>query len=384
MFFNRKLLWIPAALIVLAGCGGKVAGKAQPETPGRAIQVTLARADLRTIADTYEATGTVRARVTSVLSARVMGYLREVRFQAGDSVKPGQVVAVLDAKEIETGLKQAQAARSEARSVMPEMDNAIAAAKAQLDLANATSKRMQTLFEQRSITNQEFDEVTAKRRMAQANYEMALAKRTQLEQKIRQADEAVAQAAVMKSYTEVLAPFAGTVVERKAEPGMLAAPGTPILVIEQSGGYRLETAVEEAQFGAIRPGVAVKVTLDAFRKEVDARVGEVVPALDPGSRTFTAKIDLPGGLPVRSGMYGRARFPLGEKQALVVPAAVIVEQGQVQRVYVAEGGEARGRLITAGARFDGQAEVLSGLSAGEQVIAPVPAGLEDGSRIEVK
>jgi len=384
MSFNRKLLWAPAALIGLVGCGGKAAGRANPEPAGRALQVTVAKAELRVVADTYEATGTVRARVTSILSARVMGYVREVRVQAGDSVKPGQVVAILDAKEIDTGLKQAEAARSEARSAMPEMDNAIAAVKAQLDLANATSKRMQTLFEQRSITDQEFDEVSAKRRMAQANYEMALSKRTQLEQKIRQADETVAQAAAMKSYTEVLAPFAGTIVERKAEPGMLAVPGTPVAVIERSGGYRLEAAVEETQLEMIRLGVPVKVTLDAFGKEVNARVGEIVPALDPESRTFTAKIDLPGGLPVRSGMYGRATFPLGEKQALVVPAEAIVAQGQVQRVYIAEGGAARGRLITAGARLDGNTEVLSGLSAGEQVIAPVPAGLEDGSLVEVR
>lgn len=380
---STKLGTLGLAALWLAGCGGEApAGKKAEEGP--AAKVSVAKAAEESMADEYVATGTVKARTTTVLSARVMGYIRELKPQAGDTVKAGQVVAVIDAKEIETGLKQAEAGRDEARSAIPEVDSAIAAAKAQLELADATYKRMQSLHEQKSITPQEFDEVSARHRMAQANYEMAKAKRVQLEQKIAQANQAVAQAAVMRGYTEVIAPFNGTVIERKAEPGMLAAPGMPLLVVEQAGSFRLEAAVEEARLSRIKPGMAVKVDLEAVDHPLDARVEEIVPAMDPASRSFTVKVGLGGAAGLRSGMFGRARFAQGSRQTLTVPVSALQEQGQVQRVFVVSGGVARGRLITTGARPDGKVEVLSGLQAGETVVAPVPAGLVDGGKVEVR
>ncbi|MGB9611998.1 MAG: efflux RND transporter periplasmic adaptor subunit, partial [Bryobacteraceae bacterium] len=309
--------------------------------------------------------------------------IREVRVQAGDTVQPGQVIAVIEAREIDSGLKQAEAARDEARNALPEADNAIAAAKAQLELAQATHRRMKSLFEQKSITQQEFDEVEAKLRMAQANHEMALAKRAQLEQKIRQAESVVAQAATMKGYMEITAPFRGVVVERKAEPGMLAAPGMPVAVVEQASGYRLEASVEENRVKAIRPGTAVEVTIEALGQTMPGRVEEIVPALDPGSRSFTVKIPVAGPM-LRSGMFGRARFAMGEKKALMIPAAAVVRQGQVEHVFVVDNGVAKLRLVTTGARRGDRVEVLTGLSAGEVVVSPVPANLRDGSRVEVR
>jgi RND family efflux transporter MFP subunit len=371
-----------AAAAFLAGCGGAKAPEAKQRAEAPAVRVKTGKAENAQVPEVYEATGTVRARTTTVLAARVMGYLREVRVRAGDTVRAGQVVAVLEVREIESGLRQAEAARAEARSALPEVDNAIAAAKAQLDLAGSTHNRMKTLFDQKSITNQEFDEVAARLRMAEANHQMALARKAQLEQKIRQADEAVAQAQISKGYAEVAAPFAGTVVERKAEPGMLASPGLPIAVIEQAGDYVLEAAIEEARLASIRPGTPVKVAMEATGKTIEARVREIVPALDPGSRTFTAKIDLPAGVLLRTGMFGRALFSFGGRQAIVVPASAVVEMGQVRRVYVADNGVARSRLVSTGLSLDGRVEILSGLSAGETVIVEAPSTLADGSRIE--
>jgi RND family efflux transporter MFP subunit len=212
---------------------------------------------------------------------------------------------------------------------------------------------------------------------------MALARRAQLEQKIRQAESAVAQAATMKGYMEITAPFRGVVVERKAEPGMLAAPGMPIAVVEQASGYRLEASVEENRVKAIRPGMAVEVTIEALGQTMPGRVEEIVPALDPGSRSFTVKIPVAGPM-LRSGMFGRARFAMGEKKALMIPAAAVVRQGQVEQVFVVDNGVAKLRLVTTGARRGDRVEVLTGLSAGEVVVSPVPGNLRDGSRVEVR
>ena len=383
MFFSKTT--VSAALVAamsLAGCGEKPAERKSEAVA--AVAVTARKATVETLPDAYEAAGTVRARTTSVLSARVMGTLRELRPQPGETVKAGQVLAVVDAREIDSGVRQAEAARGEARSAIPEADSGIAAAKAQLDLATATFKRMQSLYEQKSITSQELDEVTAKRNMAQANFEMARARRAQLNEKIRQADEAVAHATVLQGYTQIVAPFNGVVLERKAEPGTLATPGLPLLVLEQAGSYRLEVAVEESRLAGIRPGMQAKVELDALPQPMDARVEEIAPAMDAGSRTFTVKLGLAAAGTLRSGMFGRARFAQGTKQALLVPASAVSEQGQVQRVFVVEGNVARARMVKTGAQAGADVEIVSGLAAGERVVAPIPAALGDGARVEVR
>lgn len=384
--YSSKLaatLAVSALAVGLAACGGGEPAKPAGAlvTPVLVETVTLAPVALPEI---YEATGTVHARVTSVLSARTMGNLREVRVQAGDTVKAGQVLAVIDSRDADTGLRQVEAAVREAEDARPESDSAAASAKAQLDLAASTHARMKSLFDDKSITAQEYDEAQAKLRVAEAGYQMALARRRQLDSKIRQAGEAVAQAKLQKGYAEIVAPFNGIVIERKAEPGMLAAPGTPVLVVEQSGVFRLEAAVEESRLGKIRPGSAVAVRLDAFDKEIAARVAEIVPALDPGSRSFTVKIDLPGQAGLHSGMYGRALFHLGERQALAVPPSAVVREGQLSKVYAIDAGTARARLVTIGAGDAARIEILSGLAAGDRIAARVPPGLSDGSRVEVR
>jgi len=348
------------------------------------LAVNAQLAALVDMPETYEATGTVQARVTTLLSARTMGRISEIRVQPGDTVKAGQVVAVLDARDLETASRQAEAAREEAQNALPEVDSAVAASQAQLELAEATFHRMKMLFDEKSITPQEFDEAQARLKTAHASHAMSQAKRRQLEARIRQADESVAQAGLQASFAQVTAPFAGTVIERKAEPGMLASPGTPIVALEQSGAYRLEAAVDETRLGRIRVGTPVRVGFDAFDKQTSGRVGEIVPALDAGSHSFTVKIDLPGQPGLRSGLFGRAFFEFGIRRKLVVPVGALVNDGQVARVFIADGGVARGRMVTTGVRVGDQVEILSGLSAGEQVIVRPPQGLSDGARIEVR
>ena len=332
----------------------------------------------------YEATGTVRARTASTLSSKVMGYVREVRFQAGDHVQAGQVLIALDAKDLEAQRAQAEAAVREARGALPEVAGAAAAAQANLDLASKTFARMQDLFQKKSISNQEFDEASARLKVARANREMAVAKQEQLQARISQAEEALRAAGVMLSYAEIRAPFAGIITDKRVEPGVLASPGMPLATIEQSGAFRLEVPVEESYTAQMRVGQPVSVRLDSLDKTFAARISEIVPAVDAASRAFLVKIDLGGGAGLRSGLFGRARFPLGSRRVLVIPVTAVVEQGQVQSVFVVEDGRARSRLITTGARQDGQVEVLSGLTASEKIVNPAPPALFDGARLEVR
>ncbi len=245
----RKHLLIPIPLALwLAACGTapkeKPAGSAAP-----AMQVSAVTAATETWPSVYEATGTVRARTAAVLSAKLMGYVREVKVQAGDHVREGQLLVTLDTRDLDVNSKRAEAAREEVRSGTLEADSAIAAAKANLDLAQSTFGRMQELFQKKSISNQEMDEASAKQKAAQAEFDMARARRSQLDSKLAQFDQEVRAAQVTRSYADVTAPFAGVVTARTAEPGSLAVPGTPLLTVEREGAFRLEALVEENRLG---------------------------------------------------------------------------------------------------------------------------------------
>jgi RND family efflux transporter MFP subunit len=187
----------------------------------------------------------------------------------------------------------------------------------------------------------------------------------------------------MRDYAKLAAPFNGVVITRTVEPGNLATPGAPLLTIEQDGLYRLEASVDESKLASVRVGQAVEAVLEADRK-LKARVSEIVPSVDAASRTYIVKLDLPATPNLRTGMFGRAIFPLGVQKVVAVPLAALTERGQLQSVFVVEDGVAHTRLVSTGRRTGNAVEVLSGLTAGERVVLPVPVGLQDGARVEVR
>ena len=382
MFLNRCFAGV--ALLFLSSCSTKTAEPAAERESTPPISVTAHKVARVEIAAGPVAVGTVRARVTSTVAAQMMGTVLEVRAQVGETVTAGQLLAVLDAREIETRRARAAAAGSEARHAIPEADSAVNSAKASLELAESTARRMKELFDKKSISPQEFDEVQARVRLARAGVESAEARRRQVDERIRQAQESLAQVETLGSYARVTSPFAGIVTERRVDPGALALPGTPLFVLEQTSEYRFEAAVEESATGKIRVGSRARVELESLGKTFETRVGEIVPGLDPASRSFLVKLDLPAVAGLRSGLFGRATFALGRESRLMIPEASVQQEGQVSSVLVPDSGQARRRMVTLGAQQGQLREALSGLEEGDFVIAPLPPGLTDGSRIEVK
>jgi len=372
---------LPPFLVLLAGCGELP--ELPPVAQSQAVAVNVATASIKQWPSIYEAAGTVHARTSATIAAKWMGYVREVKAEVGDRVREGQSLVTLDARDLDVSANRAAAAREEVRSAIPEADSAVAAAKANLDLVRATFQRMNELYGKKSISDQEFDEASAKLKAAQAAFEMARAKRMQLDSRLAQADQEVSAAQVTRSYADVRAPFEGIVTAKSVDPGNLATPGAPLLTLERDG-YRLEASVEESKLGTIRVGQPVSVILDGIDRTFDAHVSEITPSVDAASRAYTVKIGLPPEPALRSGIFGRARFQLGRRQVLAIPSGAVAERGQLQSAFVEENGIARTRLITLGDKSNGQVEVLSGLSAGERVIVPVPQSLTDGARVEVQ
>jgi RND family efflux transporter MFP subunit len=302
----------------------------------------------------------------------------------GDRVRQGQVLITLDARDLDVNLRRAEAGGAEVQSAIPELENATAAAKANLDLAQTTFKRMEELAGKKSISNQELDEASARLKAAQANYDMVRSRRSQINSKMAVVEQEVRAAGIMRDYAKLAAPFSGVVITRTVEPGNLATPGVPLLTIEQDGLYRLEASVDESKLATVRVGQAVEAVVEATDRKLNARVSEIVPSVDAASRSYIVKLDLPATPGLRTGMFGRAIFPLGMQKVVAVPLVALTERGQLQSVFVVEDGVAHTRLVTTGRRTSGAVEVLSGLTAGEKVVLPVPAGLQDGARVEVR
>ena len=319
-------LFLPIPVLLLTSCGKEPERRAaQPQAPPVAVQVAaVAAQDWPT---SYEATGTVRARTTATISAKVMGYVQQVSAQVGDHVREGQALITLDARDLDVNLRRAEAGRAEVESAIPELENAMAAAKANLDLAQSTFKRMEELAGKKSISNQELDEASGRLKAAQANYDMVRSRRAQVTSKMATVEQEIRAAGIMRDYAKLAAPFSGVVITRTVEPGNLATPGVPLLTIEQDGLYRLEASVDESKLASVRVGQAVEAVLEADRK-LNARVAEIVPSVDAASRTYIVKLDLPATPQLRTGMFGRAIFPLGTQKIVAIPQAALTERGQ--------------------------------------------------------
>ena len=370
-------------LIGLAACGGG-SHEAEPAPAVETAPVAVRTATLapETTEQTLPLVGTVEAREEIAVAARIMSRIERIAVSEGSYVKAGDPIATLDDRELRAGLEAAEAAGREADSAIRAAGHQIAAAEAQVRLAQRTHDRFAGLFEKESVTRQELDEAEARLEGARAALETARAGQAQAQAKRAQAEAAATRARTQLDYAQVTAPAAGRVVERLLDPGALAAPGQPIVRIEQAGGYRLAVAAPESVVGRLRIGATMPVEITALGEAgaFDAKVVEIVPTVDPGARSFTVKLALPSNPLLRSGLYGRALLAGEERASLTVPAAAVVERGQLTSVFVAADGRARRRLVTLGERRGEAFEVLSGLSAGDEVILN-PGEVRDGGRV---
>jgi RND family efflux transporter MFP subunit len=275
---------------------------------------------------------------------------------------------VLDDAALRTQVAQAKAG-------VVAAENQQAAAESSAKLAASTLARYKQLQTQKSVSPQEMDEVSHRAEAAQAQVDAVRA----------QAEAAKAQesgASTMLGYTRLVAPYSGVVTARMADPGTLASPGVPLLQVDQAGVLQLEATVDQSIIAIVHKGMKVPVSIDGSNVTAGT-VHEIVPAADPGSHSFTVKIDLPSSSQLRAGMYGSADFSNGTREAIVVPSSAIVQRGSLMCAYVLDNdGIAQLRYVTLGNTHGDLVEILSGISAGEKLVDS-PADRDfAGKRIE--
>jgi len=359
-----------AVLFLSMSCSSEKRSEAQkPETGGKVAVVKVSNS---TIPDVLTAVGTVHAAETAQLAPQIMGTVVAVHVREGDTIRAGQVLVSIDPAQSKASLEGAQAALSAS-------EHQLAAAQTQQKLAEETLARYDTLFQRKSVSPQEYDEVKARAQAAAAAAEATRAQRSQAKAAVEQAQSGFA-------YTSIRAPFHGVVIERRVDPGALASPGTPVMTVESNGRFRLEATVDEANLRFVRTGETVPVSLDAYLGEgMNAKVIQIIPAADPSSRTFLVKLELPALKLVRSGLFGRAQFPRGERTTILIPNSSVIRRGALNAVFtVGQDEVAALRYVTLGNVMGDRIEVLSGLSLNEVVVSSPGDRELAGKQVEVQ
>ena len=379
--FRVALVLVSTAI---AGCGGPEVRHQEPDAPP--VPVTLSSAHEETLDTLYRASGTVRGRTTAVLTSKTTGYVRSVDVRPGDVVRQGQVLAVLEANDSAASVRRARAGLDQSVESRSEAENAVHAAQAALRIAKSTHERVAALYASKAIAQQEYDESDARLRGAIAQEEMAKARLRGSSSRIDQAKAEIGEAQATLDYARIIAPFAGRVIERRIDPGNLASPGMPLLVVEEEGKLRVETAVEESRAASVALGDQAIVEIEALPQPVTGTVGEIVPdrrrrvarvpregrparRVSQGSGPGCSRGSAFASAATRGSSFRRRRSPRTARSiASSRPRAIAL----------------RLRMVTLGETQGPWTEVLSGLGAGERVVAAPAAALRDGARFTEK
>ncbi|MFH1216759.1 MAG: efflux RND transporter periplasmic adaptor subunit [Pseudomonadota bacterium] len=353
-------------MVVLLFCGcsdRKEAEQVRIERPA-VSGVEVAEAGLSEIGDFYETSGTLTAQTTSRVASRMMGVITEVLVREGERVKAGQLLATLDDRDVRQKVAAADAALSEAES-------GLAAAGKQKELAEITWQRYANLFEGKALTGQELDQARTARDVASLEY-------ARLERMIDRVRAGRDEAGVYREFTRITSPVTGVVTSKEAELGTMAMPGMVLFTIEDNTSLTLDLWVSESLAGRLEKESPVRVAIAAPAAEFKGRILDVVPSVDPRTRTFLVKVTINGdGL--RSGQHATARIGLGSKSVLLLPNASIVRKGQLSGVYVVNEADVLSyRLVRLGRDYDGKTEILTGLVPGEKIVVAGVDRAKDG------
>ena len=287
---------------------------------------------------TFPSEAAVEAVVQANVAAQVSGRVLEMRVDAGQSVRKGDLLLRIEAREA---------------------SEAAAGASAQYINAKAHFERMSNLRKQNYISQSALDKAKADFESAQAAY---------------------GQAGVGLDHASIKAPISGVVAQRLIEQGEMASPGRPLLTLYDPAGLRVTASVPQYRLPAMRQVGAAKVEFPELKLWVDASSVSLLPTADAATHVSQVRVGLPDGLKnVIPGMFARVHFVLGRAERMTVPESAVVRRGEMSAVYVQDAqGALSLRQVRLGDGYAGsEIEVLAGLVSGEKVaVDSVKAGIE--------
>lgn len=351
----RRKVFVAALVAGVALFAGYSALHEPEPAPGAASPAegpaSTGSVELREVDVGYSAEAVIEAVRQSTVSAQIAGRIVELRFDVGDAVKKGEVIARIDERAV---------SQAEAASVAQ-----VAEARAALANTRAQYERSKQLLAQKFISQAALDQAEAAYKSAQARVSALLA--------------GAGQAATERSFATIVAPYSGVVSARHVELGEMASPGKPLFTGFDPSTLRVVANVPQAEVAAIQAGAKARVEVPSTGRWIDVKSIVVVPSADPRTHTSRIRLELPADVRgVYPGVYARAHFVVGRALKLLVPRAAIVRRSEVTAVYVVGAdGAPRLRQVRLGEASDeNHVEVLAGLQSGERVaLEPIKAGM---------
>lgn len=331
-------MWKTLVIIGLAGtamaCGGRE--EPAPEKPQAASTSTHTVRDT-TITATFDATGVAEPLQRATLSTKLMGSVTAVTVHEGDRVGRDQILARIDARDIDAKRAQVEAS--------------LAAAEAVYQDALTQAKRFRALYQDSAATRYQLDQVETGLAQAESGLRAARAAREELD--------------AMGTYSSIRAPFAGVVTRRFVDQGAFAAPGSPVVEVQDVSSLRVSVSVPPRVAASLRRGHAIEASLEG--RPTRATIEGVVPS--PTGAVYTVNAVVPNGRgDFLAGSAATLRIPDGERVAVVVPSNALVRQGELVGVRVETASGVELRWVKAGPAVDDLTEIYAGLRAGDRIL----------------
>lgn len=337
--------------------GVALMGITQANAVERDNQAVLAKVAYSPVEVTEIVPGSIVPDQQAKIASRLMGYIRNLSIQVGQSVKEGQLLFAVDPTDINSQIRQAQ--------------SAVAQAKAALVDAKADYDRFSKLYKEQSVPQQQFEKMKLQYQVAQENLSAAQAGLEQAQGQMR--------------YADVKAPFDGVVVQKLAVSGDLAAPGNPVLVLENRQLMSVQVDVSADLYKALKLGDVARVMVEGRDGVLNATISNLVASANPMTRTHTVKLALNGNSAgVNSGAFVRVAFHRSERKALLVPPNAVMSRGGVVGVFVVnDQDKAAYRMVRTGLVHGDMLEIQSGLEAGERVVVKSQLPMLNGDHVVV-
>jgi len=352
----RAVVIAACLAVLLSACGGK-SGSAEggEDAPASSLAVTLVRAQPQSIERTVVVSGPVAAFEEMQLGVEISGArVTALNVDVGQQVRKGQVLLELDHRNLDSELQQANAALSEA--------------EAGVTLARASLARGEGLVKDKYISASELDQLRATRTQAEAQRNTARAARD--------------AAQLRRDFAELRAPAAGVISKRLVQPGQVVAAGTELLRLIRDGRLEWRAELPEDQLAGVEPGATVQ--LPSSGGIVSGRIRAVSPGVDSQTRTGTIYADLPDPGALQTGTYVEGRIVTGRGDALMVPAASVVQRDGHAYVFSVDAKKVAHRLrVRTGSKAGDRIEIVEGLKAGDAVVAQGAGFLGDGDTVRV-
>ena len=340
-------------LLAATGCGG---GDEPARYEPKNVRADLVSAVRTTVPRTVLATGELEAENSVEVSTRMMGQVREVLVREGATVVAGQCLVRIDDTDVVARQRQAEAAIAEAQAV--------------LDNAETNLSRFERLFAESSASRAQLDDARTGRDRARATVERVRASRAEVD--------------VQLGYLRIKAPTPGTVTRRLVDPGDMASPGQPLVMLEQTGIMKVRAGIGERDIDLIDVGAEVRIKVTSLDQTVyTVPVARVIPSANPISRTFDLEAYIPNADGrLRTGMFARVEVAVGSREAVLIPAEAVHTRGQLTGVWVVdETATAHLRWIRVGRTFGDEIEVVSGLQGDESLVLRADLPLVEGDKV---